>query len=603
MITIAKVVMENTKRRQSAITTFVSILILFGLLAGANGISKAQADDEILTRTGENATAPAGEGSATDQVIIRFNAGLFAESLGGPSDTAVTDTLSETAGVPFTFLREMSGGAFVYRLPARISLLEIKGIAQRLLELPAVAVVEPDLIILPDMVPNDTHYGLQWHYFAPTATTFGINAPTAWDITTGSSSIVVAVIDTGITNHVEFTGRTVPGYDFINDVLVANDGDGRDSNPSDPGDWITAKESATGYFKGCPTSDSSWHGTHTAGTIGAASNNGVGVAGINWQSKILPVRVLGKCGGYMSDIIDGMRWSAGLSVTGVPANANPAKVINMSLGGAGSCSSEMQTAVNQVVAAGTTIVVSAGNSNLNASGFTPASCNGVITVAATSISGNKASYSNYGATIEISAPGGDTGNLIASTWNTGTTIPLADAYAYMGGTSMAAPHVAGVASLLYSLNQHLTPAEVLAHLQASVTAFPAGGTCTTANCGSGIVNAGAAVLRIPPTAVELLSFTATGKLRSVLLRWETASELDIAGFNIYRSKTKTGVKKLINPEIIPSLAYPGSPTGAVYTFKDKTAKPGVLYFYWLDVVDLEGGSTLYGPVKARRRIS
>jgi serine protease len=334
----------------------------------------------------------------------------------------------------------------------------------------------------------------------------------------------------------------VPGYDFINDVLVANDGDGRDSNPSDPGDWITAKESATGYFKGCPTSDSSWHGTHTAGTIGAASNNGVGVAGINWQSKILPVRVLGKCGGYMSDIIDGMRWSAGLSVTGVPANANPAKVINMSLGGAGSCSSEMQTAVNQVVAAGTTIVVSAGNSNLNASGFTPASCNGVITVAATSISGNKASYSNYGATIEISAPGGDTGNLIASTWNTGTTIPLADAYAYMGGTSMAAPHVAGVASLLYSLNQHLTPAEVLAHLQASVTAFPAGGTCTTANCGSGIVNAGAAVLRIPPTAVELLSFTATGKLRSVLLRWETASELDIAGFNIYRSKTKTGVK-------------------------------------------------------------
>jgi subtilisin family serine protease len=275
----------------------------------------------------------------------------------------------------------------------------------------------------------------------------------------------------------------------------------------------------------------------------------------------------------------------------------------MSLGGAGSCSSEMQTAVNQVVAAGTTIVVSAGNSNLNASGFTPASCNGVITVAATSISGNKASYSNYGATIEISAPGGDTGNLIASTWNTGTTIPLADAYAYMGGTSMAAPHVSGVASLLYSLNPNLTPAEVLAHLQASVTAFPAGGTCTTANCGSGIVNAGAAVLRIPPTAVELLSFTATGKLRSVLLRWETASELDIAGFNIYRSKTKTGVKKLINPEIIPSLAYPGSPTGAVYTYKDKTAKPGVLYFYWLEVVHLEEGTTLYGPVKARRRIS
>ena len=591
--------MENTKRRQSAITTFVSILILFGLLAGANGISKAQADDEILTRTGENATAPAGEGSATDQVIIRFNAGLFAESLGGPSDTAVTDTLSETAGVPFTFLREMSGGAFVYRLPARVSLLEINGIAQRLLELPAVAAVEPDLIMTHDLVPNDTYYSQQWHYFAPTATTFGINAPAAWDITTGSSSIVVAVIDTGITNHVEFTGRTVPGYDFITNLLVANDGNGRDNNPSDPGDWEERNE----CYPGSKAYPSSWHGTHTAGTIGAASNNGVGVAGINWQSKILPVRVLGKCGGYMSDIVDGMRWSAGLSVTGVPANANPAKVINMSLGGAGACDSTLQNAVNQIVAAGTTIVVSAGNSNADASGYAPANCNGVITVAATTLGGNRAYYSNYGSMVEISAPGGDSSGYILSTLNTGEQGPVSDAYAFYQGTSMSAPHVAGVTSLLYSLNQHLTPAEVLAHLQASVTAFPVGSTCSTATCGSGIVNAGAAVLRIPPTAVELLSFTATGKLRSVLLSWETASELDIAGFNIYRSKTKTGVKKLINPEIIPSLVYPGSPTGAVYTYKDKTAKPGVLYFYWLDVVDLEGGTTLYGPVKARRRIS
>lgn len=167
---------------------------------------------------------------------------------------------------------------------------------------------------------------------------------------------------------------------------------------------------------------------------------------------------------------------------------------------------------------------------------------------------------------------------------------------------MAAPHVSGVASLLYSLNPNLTPAEVLAHLQASVTVFPAGGTCTTTNCGSGIVNAGAAVGRIPPTAVELLSFTAKGRLRAVVLKWETANELDIAGFNIYRARTISGVKKVINPDLIPAMGA-GSTTGALYTYKDKTAKPGVLYFYWLEVVDFEEGETLYGPVKARRRVS
>lgn len=584
---------------QPFLSTMISLLIMTGLLTGMVGITRVHADDEILTGALEASTAPAEETASTDQVIIHFSVATLETMPGGASNPGLTKALSAAAGMPFTFLREMSGGAYVYRLPARVALTEIKGIAQRLVELPGVVSIEPDIIMTHDLVPNDTHYSLQWHYFAPTATTVGINAPAAWDITTGSSSIVVAVIDTGITNHVEFTGRTVPGYDFISDVFTANDGDGRDSDPSDPGDWEERNE----CYPGSKEYDSSWHGTHTAGTIGAASNNGTGVAGINWQSKILPVRVLGKCGGYMSDIIDGMRWSAGLTVSGVPANANPAKVINMSLGGAGSCSTELQTAINQINTAGTTIVVSAGNSNANASGYTPANCSGVITVAATTLSGNRASYSNYGSSIEISAPGGDSTNGVASTWNTGTTTPGADAYAYMSGTSMAAPHVSGVASLLYSLNPHLTPAEVLAHLQASVTAFPAGGTCTTSNCGSGIVNAGAAVSRIPPTAVELLSFTATGKLRSVILRWETASEMDVIGFNLYRSKTKDGLRKKLTAEMIPAQSGPGSLGGALYTYKDKTAKPGVLYFYWLEVIEDEGGATLYGSVKARRRLS
>jgi subtilisin family serine protease len=385
--------------------------------------------------------------------------------------------------------------------------------------LPEVEYAEPDAILQHTLIPNDPQYSNQWHYFAPSAGNYGINAPAAWDITTGSASIVAAVIDTGITNHADLIGRTVPGYDFISDPLVANDGDGRDSDPSDPGDWITAAD-ASGYFAGCAITNSSWHGTHTAGTIGAASNNSLGVAGINWNSKILPVRVLGKCGGYTSDIVDGMRWAAGLTVSGVPNNANPAKVINLSLGGSGACSTTSQNAIDAITAAGTTVVVSAGNSNADASGFNPANCNGVITVAATDRNGSRAYYSNYGATVEISAPGGaqsyaNDPNGILSTLNTGTQGPVADTYVYYQGTSMAAPHVTGVVSLLYSLNPLLTPAQVLQILQDTVTNFPSGSTCNTTNCGNGIVNAGAAVAYVSgvatstPTATSAISSTPT----------------------------------------------------------------------------------------------
>ena len=218
------------------------------------------------------------------------------------------------------------------------------------------------------------------------------------------------------------------------------------------------------------------------------------------------MRVLGKCGGTTSDIADGMRWSAGLPVPGVPANANPAKVLNLSLGGSGACSATYQNAINAIVAAGSTVVISAGNSNADASGFRPANCNGVITVAATNRNGYTAYYSNYGATVEISAPGGETSptssNGVLSTLNTGTQGPVADTYTYYQGTSMAAPHVAGVASLLYSRKPSLTPAQVLVDLQSTVTAFPAGSTCNTSNCGSGIVNAGAAVAAVPTSVLD-----------------------------------------------------------------------------------------------------
>ena len=467
-----------------------------------------------LTYGGPTGADAAGLALPTDQIIVKYRALMARQEAFNPASTAAMDRLSEAAGVPLTYEREMSGGAQVMGLPTRLPLGEVQAIADRLSALAEVEYAEPDAIMVPMLTPNDSQYPNQWHYFAPGPGHYGINAPAAWDITTGSASIVVAVIDTGITNHADLSGRTAPGYDFIDDTWTANDGGGRDSDPSDPGDWTIADA----CYYGWSARPSSWHGTHTAGTIGAASNNTVGVAGVNWTSKILPVRVLGRCGGYTSDIADGMRWAAGLSVSGVPANAYPAKVLNLSLGGYGACDATYQNAVNAIVAAGTTIVISAGNSNADAVNYRPGNCDGVITVAATDRDGGRASYSNYGAVVEISAPGGDQAypndpNGVLSTLNNGTQGPGAAAYVYYQGTSMAAPHVAGIASLLYSRKPSLTPAEVLALLRNNVTSFPVGSSCNSSICGSGIVNAGAAV-----SAVANPVPTITGSIRVRLCR-------------------------------------------------------------------------------------
>ncbi|MBI5842457.1 MAG: S8 family serine peptidase [Chloroflexi bacterium] len=433
----------------------------------------------------------------TNHIIIKYK--NTSSAFLAPAQTDEMERLSAAAGVNLQYLRAMSGDAHVLQLPERLSLEQARTISRQLMSLPEIEYAEPDQILRHTLTPNDVQYVNQWHYSG----TWGINAPAAWDITTGSSSIVVAVVDTGITNHADLSGRTVPGYDFIGDTLVANDGGGRDSDPSDPGDWISSAEDASGYFAGCGTSDSSWHGTHVSGTIGAASNNGIGVAGINWNSKILPVRVLGKCGGYTSDIVDGMSWAAGLPVAGIPANPNPAKVLNVSLGGFGSCDATWQTAISNITAAGAVVVAAAGNSAFDASYFVPANCSGVITVAATNSSGSLAYYSNYGSTVEVSAPGGeqyydnDPGGVL-STLNTGTTTPVSDTYIYYQGTSMAAPHVSGVVSLMFSRNPYMTPSQVLQILQSTAKAFPGGGSCTTSICGSGIVNAGAAVGAVTP---------------------------------------------------------------------------------------------------------
>ncbi len=438
---------------------------------------------------GGTSVGQGNDDDATDQFIIKLRDTSSSEIARRIRDVAVSSSVS------LTYLREMSGSSHVVRVPQKLRNLDASALARLLALNPTVASVEPDRRMYHQLLPNDPMYAQQWHYYESAG---GINLPPAWDMTTGSSSIVVAVIDTGVRPHADLVGRVLPGYDFITDVATANDGNGRDADPSDPGDY------------GCAGSNSSWHGTHVAGTIGAASNNSSGVSGINWGSKILPLRVLGVCGGYTSDVVDALRWASGIAIPNVPLNTTPARVANLSLGAAtGGCSATFQNAVNDVIARGMVVVVSAGNSNLDAAAFEPASCAGVMAVSATGRSGNRASYSNFGSKVSIAAPGGSGSNGVLSTLNAGLTSPGADTYAYYQGTSMAAPHVSGTASLMLSANPALTPAQVVQILQSSARRFPAGtgSDCTTALCGAGIVDAGAAVaaaLATPaPTTVNV----------------------------------------------------------------------------------------------------
>jgi len=351
--------------------------------------------------------------------------------------------------------------------------------------------IEEDVLMKPNFVPDDEFYNLQWHYHE---TVGGINLETAWDTNDGTG-VVVAVLDTGITDHSDLNANVLPGYDFIDDLAVANDGDGRDADANDPGDWVAAFECGFNF-----AADSSWHGTHVAGTISAVTNNQQGVAGVAYGANILPVRVLGKCGGFLSDIADAIVWASGGTVTGVPDNTTPAQVINMSLGGSGACDSTYQDAIDIAVANGTTVVTSAGNSSADSINFRPASCNSVINVAANDREGNLASYSNFGSIIDVTAPGGETTigeNGVASTLNDGTEGPVNETYVYYQGTSMAAPHVAGVAALLYQANPSITPAEVEAALVATARAMP--GTCD-GGCGAGIIDARAALDSLGPPA-------------------------------------------------------------------------------------------------------
>ena len=423
----------------------------------------------------------------TDRMIVKYK---DAKVVNGrafvPAVTAARQSVADRAGqdygVKLQALHGIATGANVMKLSRKMSLTEARALAKEMMARdPQIEYAEPDRIMTKMMTPNDPRYSEQWHYFD---TTGGLRLPAAWDNSTGAG-IRVAVIDTGYRPHVDLSGQLLAGYDFISDTAVSNDGNGRDSDASDPGDAVTAGA----CYAGSPASSSSWHGTHVAGTIAAATNNGVGVAGVAFGAKVVPVRVLGKCGGYTSDIADAIVWSSGGSVSGVPNIAARAHVINMSLGGGGACDTTTQNAINSARSRGTVVIVAAGNENQNASNASPANCSGVVTVAATTKAGGRASYSNYGTVVDVAAPGGGTGGGVLSTLNSGTNGPGADTYASYQGTSMATPHVAGVAALMLAKNGALTPDQIESKLKSTARAFPA--TCS--GCGTGIVDAAAAV--------------------------------------------------------------------------------------------------------------
>ncbi|MFF9028327.1 S8 family peptidase [Streptomyces iakyrus] len=428
------------------------------------------------------AQTEAAPGVQAERLIVGYKSGA-SEAKSNKAAAADAASKADKTGEDIDFQRRLGTGAALVELgsdPTRASVSDVVAAYQAD---PQVAYVVPDRLNKPTAVtPNDTEYGKQWDLFESTA---GMNVPAAWDTTTGSG-VTVAVIDTGYVAHSDLAANIVGGYDFISDTAVSVDGNGRDSNPADPGDWYSDNECG----QGIPASTSSWHGTHVAGTIAAATNNGKGVAGVAYGAKISPVRVLGKCGGYDSDIIDAITWASGGSVSGVPANTNVAKVINMSLGGGGACSTATQSAINGAVNRGTSVVVAAGNENQNVSNASPANCNNVITVAATNRAGSRASYSNYGSLVDIAAPGGETrtskANGILSTLNSGTKTPSSENYDYYQGTSMATPHVAGLAALMKSANSALTPAQIESAIKANARALP--GTCS-GGCGAGLADA------------------------------------------------------------------------------------------------------------------
>ena len=499
-------------------TRIVTAVLLLSTLPFGNA-SFAQ-DDELAILSGAEVSATLESQRTLDwlpgQIIVKFK-------------TVTTNTAdARLHSMGFTdHLQDTSGGGYVYSLPSgRIKAMttgqmadQTQAAVKRMSNDPGVEYAQLNYIVRITRTPDDPGFAQQWHYRnngsgngeAPG----GINLPRAWDRTIGSSAAVIAVIDTGILpDHPDIEGspNLVPGFDMISDPFGGNDGDGRDDDATDPGDGVAAGECGPGSR----AEPDSWHGTHVAGTVGVGrTDNASGVAGTNWSSRVVPLRALGRCGGSTVDINDAIRWAAGLPVPGIGTNPNPANVINMSLGAGAPCSASpaTQSAINDAVAAGTTVVVAAGNEARDAENTFPASCDNVISVAAGDFNGELVTrYSNFGDSVDILAPGGDTSADEDGDGNPDGVLSLVQGgFAFFNGTSMAAPHAAGVAGLLLAQDPTLTPREVERLLKTN--ALPRNDDECPRPCGAGLLNADIAISApVEPAPIRMTVSPATLEL-------------------------------------------------------------------------------------------
>ncbi len=551
----------------------------------------------------------------TDRVIVKWRDTGFSavQTVGTPARTL---QLSQATGVPLRPVRELHDRLDLVRLDRPLRGGAMREVLARLRSDPAVRYAEADqrryVLAFPDDPPNDPRFvagsdsigewGGQWYLKDPTAAApAAIGATTAWKSASGKN-YVIAIIDTGVDlTHPDLGlygsgGKLLPGRDFIcNDqgvncetsgsgytYLVANDGDGWDADPTDPGDWISSTDLSRSddFFAGCGggTSgtepiNSTWHGTRVAGIAGALTNNGLGIAGTAYGAYLLPVRVIGKCSGYVSDIVAGMYWAAGLSttsITDIPANPYPAQVLNMSLGGRAPCSETEQEAVTAIVQDGHVVVAAAGNDGGPVDA--PANCVGALSVAGIRQVGTKVGYSNVSSTassITVAAPAGNCVTVntgypwiypcqysIEATSNSGLTVPAQPFYTYSlfsrtytgnvlnegsVGTSYAAPLVSGVVAMMVEANPNLNAQQIIARIQSSATPFPAtsgplpGGVChvaslnadsagkytdvqdqecqcTTTTCGAGMLNAAAALSNALEPQVSIVTTPQTASI-------------------------------------------------------------------------------------------
>jgi serine protease len=507
--------------------------------------------------------------------------------------------VAQGSGVKGFAHRHLSGDHRLMRFAKPLQGSDLEDTMRRLRLHPDVVSVEPNVRVPLAQIPNDTSFAQQWHLGSRTGAAAALNMSSTWAITTGTSSVTVAVLDTGVLrNHPDIQamgGRLLAGYDFVEDVDNANDGNGRDADPSDPGDWVTSAEALSPAFAGCDRADSSWHGSFIIGQIGAASNNNLGIAGLNWNANILPVRVSGKCGALLSDILDGMRWAAGLPVAGVPNNTNPARVINLSFGGDQACSSSYQTVIDELAARGTLVVVAAGNGSGAQSRQLkrPADCRGVMAVGAVQRDGLKTAYSFVGANMALMTTGGhgnSTNTLLLSTDNAGLTVPAAHIYDYKSGTSFSAPIAAGVASLMLAINPALTPDALIARMKASSTAhvnlagFPSctssdtvACNCTTSVCGAGLLNPQAAVEQSVNPAAVIAAVGSPGLGATVVLDGRASSAVGTPTISSYTWSQISGI----------AISLPNASASLTQVVLPST--PGIFVFQ-LNVIDTLGRS-------------